>query len=160
MANLLVYYSRTGLTEKAAMEIARGLGGDTEKISDVKSRSGILGYLRSGKEAMKKMLTAIGAVKYNPSGYNLVVIGTPVWAGNISSPTRTYLTQAKGRIKKYAVFITQGGNGTAQKSLKNIEDLIGSPPAASVVLTSKEVANGLFKEKTNLFIGQIKKLSI
>ncbi len=159
MTILLVYYSRTGLTEKAALEISKVLACDREKVGDIKSRAGVLGYLRSGKEAMKKMLPEIMATKYNPSNYDLVVIGTPNWAGHMSSPIRAYLSKEKSGIKKFAIFLTQGGRGVS-KAIEGIEELLGSSAAASTVLFSKEVADGSFVEKMNIFIEQLKKLRI
>jgi len=157
MQILLAYYSRTGATEKVGLRIAQALGGDTEKISDVKSRAGAFGYLMSGREAMLGKCPAIGSVKYSPESYDLVIIGTPVWAGNMSAPIRTYLTREKDKIKKFALFLTQGGSG-AERAKNKIESLMGRPAVASVVLLTQEVISGSMAEKIDLFVKQIKSL--
>jgi len=56
---LVVFYSRTGNTKKVGEAIAGELNCDTEQIMDVKSRMGIFGWLRSGREAMKEVIAPI-----------------------------------------------------------------------------------------------------
>ncbi len=158
MKLLVVYYSRTGVTEKVAQEIARGLNCPLEKISDLKSRTGLVGYLLSGREAMLEKCPPIKPIEYNPENFDLVIIGTPNWAGNISSPIRAYLKQTEGKIKNFALVITQGGKG-AQRAQNKAEALIGQPAKASLVLSTKEVVAGSDQEKINLFLKQINSLN-
>ena len=72
---LIVYYSRTGTTRRIAEEIKNSLKGDIKEIRDVKSRSGIIGWLNAGKDAISKNLTKIENVNLNPSDYKVVIIG-------------------------------------------------------------------------------------
>jgi flavodoxin len=83
------------------------LSADLEELIDLKNRKRIIGWLKSGRDAMKKNLTDVYSEK-NPSKYDLVVIGTPTWAGTITPAIRTYLT--KNKFKKVAFFCTYGGN--------------------------------------------------
>jgi hypothetical protein len=55
MKALVVYYSRTGNTEKVALELANELNADIERIIDTKDRSGAIGYLVAGKETTQKV---------------------------------------------------------------------------------------------------------
>ncbi|MFH2027554.1 MAG: hypothetical protein ABIJ08_00305 [Nanoarchaeota archaeon] len=89
MKTLITYYSRTGTTRKVANEIAVQLGCDTDEIIDKTKRSGPLGYITSGRDAMKKSLTEI-ETKKDPSQYDLVIIGTPIWAWTMAPAIRTY----------------------------------------------------------------------
>jgi hypothetical protein len=43
-----------------------------------------LGYWRSGREAYLKLAPNIEPAVHDPSSYGLVVLGTPIWAGNMS----------------------------------------------------------------------------
>lgn len=155
MKTLLVYYSRTGTTKKAALKIAEALSCESEEIKDVKSRAGVIGYLKSGREAMLKKLPLIAASKHDPKDYDLLIIGTPVWAAALSSPVRTYLTKEKDKIKKFALFITQGGRG-AENVIKDVESIIGHYGEAALVLSTKEVVADLAKGKIDSFIKAIK----
>ena len=84
MPNILcVYYSRTGTTEKLMQEIAQELKCEIFKLDDGIDRSGLRGWLRSGLQAMARRLPAVKPLETNLplSIYDLVIIGTPVWAG-------------------------------------------------------------------------------
>ena len=88
---LVVYYSRSSKTQRAAEEVAKNLGADIEGIQDVRSRKGLFGWLRSGSEAARGVLPAIKPTVKDPGQYDLVVLGTPIWASKMSSPLRTWL---------------------------------------------------------------------
>ena len=57
---LVVYYSRTGTTEKIGGLIASAVKADVEKLADKKDRSGVWGYLVGGKDAGFDNETEIG----------------------------------------------------------------------------------------------------
>jgi flavodoxin len=148
---LVVYYSRTGTTKKVGQEIARQLKADEEEIFDVKSRLGPIGWLRSGREAMNKKLTEIKPIKKNPSKYDMVVIGTPIWAANMSSPVRTYLS--KHKFKKTAYFLT--GGGVPGKTFEEMSAIAGKP-VATLAITSKEAVQNTYSGKVEEFIASLK----
>ncbi|KKQ30010.1 MAG: Flavodoxin, FldA [Candidatus Shapirobacteria bacterium GW2011_GWF2_37_20] len=84
MKTLVVFYSRTGNTRRMGELIAQKLHADIDEIIDQKSRSGIIGWILSGRDAMKEYLTKITFTK-NPADYDLVIVGTPIWAGSCFS---------------------------------------------------------------------------
>ena len=151
---LVVYYSRTGNTKKIGDEIARRMKAEVEEIITLKDRKGIKGYIVSGFEASKKRSASIEKIKEDPKDYDLVIIGTPVWAWNISSPIRTYLEKKKDSFNKVAFFCTQGGSGD-KKSFEEMEALTGKKPVAVLTLRTKEVAKGEYAEKVKEFIKQL-----
>jgi len=138
MKALVVYYSRTGTTKIVAGAISEILKCDTEEIIDVKNRKGILGYLSAGKDAMRKALTEIQGVTKNPSKYDLVLIGTPIWAWTITPAIRTYLIQNKDHFRSVAFFCTMGSSGD-EKSFKQMGEICGKEPVATLSLTTKGV---------------------
>lgn len=155
MKTLIVYYSRTGLTKKVALKLGAELSADTEEIIDKKDRSGALGYMLSGREALKKTLAEIEAPKINSGDYDLVIIGTPVWAYSMSSAVRTYLTEQSGRLKSVAFFATHGSDG-GERAIRLMEELSGQPAKASLVITSKEVTQDNYQAKLKQFIDALK----
>jgi hypothetical protein len=60
---------------------------DAEEIVATESRVGLVGIMRSLIEALRQRPAQIAAVRFNPSSYDLVIIGTPVWAWSVSSPS-------------------------------------------------------------------------
>jgi flavodoxin len=159
MKTLIVYYSRTGLTKKLAEFLGRELGADTEEIIDKQDRSGAFGYLKSGRDAMRKRLTEIAAPEHDPSLYDLVIIGTPTWAFNMACAVRTYLTKNKNSFKRLAFFATHGSDG-AEKAIKNMEDLSGRQSSASLVLSSREISNDKFLDSAKGFSQRLKELNL
>ena len=104
---LVVYYSRTGKTKNVAEDLVKSLRCDVEQIIDTKKRGGPIGFLSAGKDAGQGNLTTIEEPKFDPSKYNLVIIGTPVWNDTVSTPVRTYLFMHKEKIANAAFFLTQ-----------------------------------------------------
>lgn len=148
---LLVFYSRTGMTRGVANAIARACDCDVEAIRESRSRAGPIGYLRSGYEAMNRKLPAIDPPSRNPADYDITILGTPVWAQNISSPMRSYLMQNRNRFNRVAAFCTLGGAG-GDKVLNEIETLCGKPLAAKLALTDAQINNNSYGDQVDLFV--------
>jgi len=118
MKILVVFYSRSGRTKKVAEVISKILKCDKEEIFDIKSREGVVGFLSAGTDANLRRLTVIKEIKNNPSLYDLVIIGTPIWSSNISTPIRTYLSLHKEDFKNVAFFCTRLGSDAKEEIMK------------------------------------------
>ncbi len=138
MKALVVFYSRTGTTRKLGESIAQKLGCDSEEIVDLKPRKGMVGWIRSGKDAFRKLRTEIKDPKADLSGYDLLVVGTPVWAGYIAPAVRTYLDQNAKKVGQIAFFTTQG-SAAPQKAMDDLAKASGHKPKAVLRLTTKVV---------------------
>jgi len=149
MKTLIAYYSRTGTTKKVAEAVAKILGAEIEAILDFKNRQGVLGYLLSGREAMRKTMPEIKFQK-NPADYDLVIIGTPTWGWNMASPVRSYLNENKGKFKKTAYICTMGGSDP-EKVYKFMNEIIGMEPAATLSFKTLEVTKGDITEPVKKF---------
>ncbi|MGD6810071.1 MAG: flavodoxin family protein [Candidatus Bathyarchaeia archaeon] len=110
MKILVVYYSRTGKTRFVAETIASQLGADLEEIVDLKNRQGKLGWILAGKDASRKSLTEIASLTKAPAAYDLIVIGTPIWAWSPTPAVRTYIKQNSLSGKMVALFYTSDGD--------------------------------------------------
>ena len=108
---LVVYYSLTGNTRPIAEAIAAALDADLEVIEDTFNRDAGLGRPRSAIEGLLGLRSRITPPKHDLSEYDLVVVGTPVWAARLSSPVRAYLSQQRASLERVAFFCTQGGFG-------------------------------------------------
>ena len=155
MKALLVFYSRTGHTRTIAEELSKELQCDTDEIIDTVKRSGPGGYLTSGKQATKRELTKIEPAKKDPSQYDIVIIGTPVWALTMSTPVRTYLTENKGKLGKVAFFLTFSGFG-AESTFHDLEDLCGKNATGTLAVNSTSIKEGTYRDGVKQFSGIIK----
>lgn len=158
MKVLVVYYSRTGTTRKIAEQIQTALNGDIDEIKDATRRSGIIGWLRSGKDSISKSLTRIEDVDANPKDYDIVIIGSPTWNGAASTPIRTYITEYKKSLPQVALFST--GDSDKPKAIEELTSLIDDKPIATLHLIKKEdVETGKYHSKIDNFIQKIKETS-
>jgi len=149
MRILVVFYSRTGNIRRVAEAIAERLKADMEEIRDARSRSGMLGFLRSGYEALAGKLPKIQQVSRSPSEYDLVLIGSPVWVGKLSSPMRSYLTLYGRSIKQTAFFCTcKSDEGRAFKEM----EALSKKPIATLCIREKEIKSGEYIRKIEEFI--------
>ena len=152
---LVVYYSRTGHTRQIAELIARALGGDLEAIIDTKSRDGIFRYFLSAWESIQEKLVSIQNPEKNPVDYDLVVLGSPTWAGKMSSPMRTYITNHPKSFSNIALFCTSISPNN-ETMLQGMASLCGQDPIASLIVTESEIKTGTFKETLAKFTSALK----
>jgi len=151
MKSLIVFYTRSGTTKKAGEAIARVLECNIEEIIDTKTRKGLFGWLRSGRDAMRKRMTTILPIKLNPADYDVVIMGTPNWGGLPAPAIRTYIEQNKSKFKKVAFFCTAGGSNF-ENTFKELELICEKSPQNVLGLRQKEVKKGEMTEKINQFI--------
>ena len=137
MKSLVAYYSRSNITEKLAEEIAGKTNADIEEIVPKVNYQGKLGYVRGGKDAMSEKVIDLEELKYNPEDYDVVYLGTPVWAGKASTPLYSYIKQNVDKFKNVKFFVTAGGKGF-DSTLEQMER-ITQKPQSTLTLTTKEV---------------------
>ena len=129
MKTLVAYYSQTGNTKRVAEVLAENLSADIEAIvSDTKGK----GMGRLAMQAFLRVRAKIAQTTNDAASYDMVVIGSPVWVGKMSSPIRTYLAQNKDKFTSVAFFCTHGqpGSGGSAKMLESMETLSGKKAAA------------------------------
>ncbi len=154
MRAVVVYYSRTGWTRRVAEEVASRLGCEVEAVAPRRSFKGILGYLRAGRTAMKGIPVELEPLARDLGGYDLVVVGTPVWGGTVSSVIRTVLVQNAARLGRVAFLVTSGGPKT-EKTLRALQDLCGKAPVATLCLRSREVKRGGYGPAVEAFVARL-----
>lgn len=150
---LVIDYSRSGNTHEVAQAIASACGADLEQIQDVKPRNGLWGWIRSGREALRGTPASIRPTKRDPAAYDLVVLGSPVWAGHVSSPMRAYLERAR-ELSRVAFFVTEGGSGGV-KALAEMTTLARQQPVATLELRANDIG-GDFRPKLGGFLSRVR----
>lgn len=152
MKTLILFYSRDGRTKTVGKQIAKELKADIEEIIDTKKRRGLIPYILAGRDALKKKFTTIKPVKSEVHIYDLVIVGTPIWAGTITPAIRTVLENF--RFKKLAFFAVSGDTKD-QKIFRKMEEA-SKKPVATLHFSTKEVKEGKISEKINEFVKKLK----
>lgn len=140
MKTLIVFYSRTGMTRKAVGILAKEMEADTEEITEKRSREGIIGFLVSGMQAARRKCPQIDPAKKDYKNYDMVILGTPIWAGNMCSPLRTYLTNNNMENKKIGVIITYGGS-SVEKTEEEIKKITPNAKLVGSIAIKKSEMN-------------------
>lgn len=145
MKSLVVYYTRTGNARFVAETIAAEIGADVEEIVDLKKRSGALGFLSGGSDARRGKKTEIAPTKKSPTDYDLIIVGTPVWAGRPVPAILTYLKKNDLSGKKVAIFFTQGGKKPS--AIDQTKALMPNSESVGVLSIVKPLDNKAESEK-------------
>lgn len=147
---LVVFYLRSGTTRRIAEALSEALKCDLEEITEPKPRTGFLGYIRSLLEARRKRPSTIAPQKHDASSYDLVVIGTPVWAWSLSSPVRAYLMATANQLREVAFFCTLGAKGS-ESTFAQMTALVGKKPPAVCAIAQREALSGSRFERLSAF---------
>lgn len=155
---LVVYYSRTGTTRRIAEMLAAELGADIEPIreqgADV-SRAGARGYLRSLIDALCRRRVIIIPALHDASRYELVVVGSPVWASHASAPALAWLAEHGERVRHLALFCCLGGSG-AGPALKQLADVAHKTAVATCAITTHDLHERLDGDLRQRFAQKIR----
>jgi flavodoxin len=153
---LVVYFSRTGTTRSVASALARMLSADLEEICDCAERRGAMGYLRCCVDAWRKRPAEIVPAGLDASRYDLVVVGTPIWAGSVAAPVREYLQENCLKLRHVAFFCSFGGLGS-QSAFDEMSVLTGKAAVAQCKVRATEVRRGVEAASLASFVEVLKR---
>ena len=157
MSNILcIYYSRTGNTRRAMKEIAIALDAEMVAISDEQERDGWRGYIHCGMDAMRKSTHPLRPfVTEKPiEEYDLVIVGTPVWAGRCASPVRGLLKRRGLEMNKVAYVLTRGGNRRCEAVYEQMDLYTKEKHLFGVSLQAKSEGYNFWRDQ---FIGDVQR---
>ena len=132
---LVVCYSRGGTTHAAAAELAVRLNADFEAITEPIDRSGLSGYLRCLADAVFSRSVRLDRPRYDVAQYDIVAVGTPVWAGTVSAPVRIWLASYRRELPHVAFFCTEHMRGD-DEAFRDMTKLAGKRPLALCAITA------------------------
>lgn len=138
MKTLVVYYSRTGHTRQLAERLAHALDADLAPITELGGRQGLAGYRRSLCDVLWGRDVPIQPLRRNPAQYDLVLVGTPVWAWRVAAPVRAFARRHGRSVRRTAFFCTAGGSGQ-RSALDQLRRLMGRVPVAELALSEAEL---------------------
>ena len=137
MKSLVAYYSRTNITKKLAENIANEIDADIDEITPKVNYQGKMGYARGGKHAIQEKIVDLEGLKFDPSEYDMVYVGGPIWAGKAANPVISYLKQNEGKFNNVKFFLTAGSSGF-EGGFSQMEKY-SKKPLKTLALTTKEV---------------------
>jgi menaquinone-dependent protoporphyrinogen IX oxidase len=155
MKTLIVYFTRTGNTKKIVDTLQTELTADVEKIDEEGNRYGTLGWLKSGRQGASKADVEITPLKVDPSSYELVVMASPVWAGNVSAPMRAFIKKYRDSLPKTAVFLTHDSPDVTQ-AFADIDELLNKEPIARGDVIRQAIQADEHREAVQEFIEKLR----
>ncbi len=133
MKTLIIYYSLDGNVKLLSETMAQEVGADLLVLhlkKELKSDS-FLKYLWGGRQVIMKESPEIEKINNNLNIYDLIVIGTPVWAANYVPAIRSFLANNILVNKKIALFCSHESN--PGKALINLQAKLNNNQIISVI---------------------------
>lgn len=126
MKTLIVYYSLEGNTKWAAETLAAALGADTLRLVPVAAYpdSGFKKFLFGGKSAVMKQTPELEPYEVDMAQYARVILATPVWAGTLAPPLRSFIRREDLAGKELALVASSMG-GSPGKTFEHLKALLG-----------------------------------
>jgi flavodoxin len=122
MKTLIVYFSLSGSCAYIAGLIKAETGADVLRLEtvDEKKRERFAKYFHGGRQVVFHAKPALKPYEVSPEKYDLIIIGTPVWAGSPVPALNTFLSKTKITGKRLAFFCCcMGGKGKALDKLRD-----------------------------------------
>lgn len=117
MEKLIAYFSVSGVTKRAAEQLASLTGADLYEIRPEKpySREDLDWRNKQSRSSLEMMDTssrpALAKSVPDVSSYDMVYIGFPVWWGVAPRPVNTFIESAHLEGRPVYIFATSGGSG-------------------------------------------------
>jgi hypothetical protein len=136
-------------------EIAQALDAELVEIQDGVQRKGWQGWLRCGLDAMRRTTAPLAPFETKkPLGsYDLVIVGSPVWASRCSSVTRGFLKQHGREFKHAAYVLTRGSEDKNEAVYEQMDLYVPCGHQAAVSLRSGSVGYAFWQEE---FLRQVR----
>jgi len=126
MKKLVLYYSKTGNTKHIAETIAKEVKADILEIQrekDIKG-DGFWLYFKGGFEAMTQRKGKIKPFEKDLQKYDLIFLGSPVWAWRMNPAIRSMLNEVNFIGKKFALYCSCSGEGNGLKVCEKTKDYL------------------------------------
>ena len=159
MKAIVVYYSLEGNTKYVAEKIAEIMSADILRLEPVKEypAEGSKKFIWGGKSVMLGETPGLKNYEWNKSDYDVVIIGTPVWASSFAPPIRTFLKENDLSGKNVAYFACCAG-GDSSKCFKKLNDKLTNVKIVSELTLTNPTANKCQEDadKISCFCNDIK----
>ncbi len=151
---LVVYYSRTGTAETVARALAARLGAEIDSIEALTSYAGPFGFLQGIWHSLRDAAPPIRR-RLDPRRFRTVVLCSPVWAGKLAGPARTYLPQA-AKVPLLCGVAVSGSGGPQARFFREMGRFAGRDGIPALSLAQRQVVDGAFERLLDPFIKTIR----
>lgn len=150
----VVFYSYTGVTRGVAMQIQGACGCDLVEVKTQKEYSSFTAYTTGVLRSRKCACDLIVPEKINVSRYDLLIIGTPVWAWKPAPAINAAVRVLRGcEGKRAVIFVTNRGQpGESLTLLRTALTSRGVEVVAEINLAGKNAED---PNARNDLLGQI-----
>jgi flavodoxin len=117
----VVYYSYEGNCALVAETLKGILNADVLEIktADTKKRGGLAKFFWGGGQVLMHRKPALLSYAFDAGAYDLIILGSPVWAGSPAPAMESFLGKTKIAGKKIALFVCHaGGKGKALEKFR------------------------------------------
>lgn len=112
MKTSIIYHSYSGNTRSVAEKVHAACGGDLVEVKLTSDYSRLAAYTLGCYRAMKSMCDPIEQKAIDVAAADIIVIGTPVWAGKATPAVNAGVAALQGcKGKKAVIFATCGKDG-------------------------------------------------
>lgn len=110
----IVYFSLEGNTEYVADKISEYIDVDVLRLEPVKNypQGNVSKYVWGGKSATFGEKPKLVPYQFSANQYDVIIIGTPVWASTFTPPIKTFLKENNISEKKIALYVCYAGGQT------------------------------------------------
>ena len=159
MKALVVYYSLDGNTRAAAESAAEELGCDILALEPVKPipEKGFKKMFVGGRQATFGEKPELKKLVCDPGSYDLIILGTPVWAGKCASPVWSFIDSCAVPERIKALFTLSGG-GDDSKCVRQVEKKTGTLKARAALFDARNPKSSGNGEKLARFTETVRAL--
>ena len=157
MKTLIVYYSMDGNTQYVADKVKEKVDSDTLRLVPKKAYNdkGMAKFFWGGKSALMAEQPELEDYSVDLSKYDRIVFGFPVWAGTVTPPIRTFISENKKALagKRFSAYACMAGSG-GEKAINKLAKILEIPgfEATSIFIDPKAAPNAEKDAQINGFI--------
>jgi flavodoxin len=144
MSRCVIFHSQTGVTRSLAQKIRDACGADLIEVMPKKAYNALTVYAVGGYRAMKDAHDPIGQKKIDVAGYDLVIVGTPVWAGKPTPVINSAVAALRGHEGRKAIVLVTCKSQPGQTAgiLRKRLETMGMNVIGVFVFTAADLKDG------------------
>ena len=134
---MVVCYSYTGISRRAAQLLCSHHGWPLGEISEVEAR----GTWRCVLDSLLRRQPAIRYQGPDPGDFRTVVLVAPIWMYRLAGPMRSFVVHHKDTLQRVAVIVTMNAAG-ASNAFGEIARLLGHGLVDAAAFKAREIEDG------------------
>ena len=144
MSRCVIFHSYSGVTRSLAQKIKNACNADLIEVMPKTAYNPVTVYVVGGYRAMKDAQDSIEQKKIDVTGYDLIILATPVWAGKPTPAMNAAIAALKGyeRKKVISVATCKSQPGKAIESMRKKCESLGMTVIGEFPFTDSDLKDG------------------